>query len=205
MGTSDHAMSSYPAEVSQNLILEIDILTSKDAGFERKQAAWKWLMASGRFDEAVHELEERRANEPGNAARAAVLGQAYLEKCSLIDDVREQAIFAMKADQQFDAALTADSTNWEARFTKAVALSFWPAQMNKGPEVLEHFQTLIRQQETLPSRPEFAGTYLQLGEHYEKTGAHDSAAVVWRRGTALFPDHAGLRTKLAQPQSKSSQ
>jgi cytochrome c-type biogenesis protein CcmH/NrfG len=111
--------------------------------------------------------------------------------------VREQGILAMQADKLFDSALSLDSSNWEARFIKAVAMSYWPPMLNKGDEVIQHFQTLIQQQETQAQQPHFAETYAWLGDQYQKAGRADDARAVWQRGAVLFPADEKLRTKLA--------
>src|SRR6266699_5361914 len=77
----------------------IETLVSPQASFEEKQAVWKRLKETGNLDQAITELEQRAANNPQSAEYAAVLGQSYLKKCAVIEDVREQAMLAMKADQ----------------------------------------------------------------------------------------------------------
>jgi hypothetical protein len=177
----------------------VDLLISNQAGYDQKQAAWKQLRESGGLDEAISELQQRAANNPGCAECAAVLGHAYLNKCATTSDVREQGILAMQADKLFDSALTVDPANWEARFTKAVALSYWPASMGKGDEVVQHFLTLIQQQETQPQQAHFADPYVWLGDQYQKLGHADDAHSVWTRGAALFPENQKLSTRLAAP------
>jgi tetratricopeptide (TPR) repeat protein len=175
----------------------VDTLLSENATHEQKQAAWKQLRDAGRLDAAIVEMERMFAEQPNRAQYAALLGHAYLQKCGTLHDVREQGILALQADKLFDTALNLDPGNWEARFTKAVALSYWPPNMNKGDEVIQQFQTLIDQQESQPSQPHFAQTYLWLGSQYQKTGQADEARAVWQRGLSLFPQDVGLRNKLA--------
>jgi tetratricopeptide (TPR) repeat protein len=176
----------------------VDTLVSRQAGFDQKQAAWKKLKDTGKLDEAIAELEQRAANDPQTAEYPAALGQAYLQKSSTLQDLREQGILAMKADQTFDTALQLDPKNWEARFVKAVAMSYWPPQLNKGQEVVDHFTQLIEQQEAQAPQPQFAATYLWLGDHYQKTGKSDYARATWQCGAERFPADASLRQRLAQ-------
>ena len=191
------ATSTYASLEASRLNGDVDVLVSPQATHEQKQATWKRLRESGKLDLAIRELEQRAANEPRLAEYPAALGQAYLQKCATIQDVREQGILAMQADKVFDTALGLDPSNWEARFTKAVALSYWPANLNKSGEVIQHFQTLIEQQETQAPQPQFAETYSWLGDRYAKAGRSDYARTVWERGAALFPNHEGLKNKLA--------
>ena len=71
------------------------------------------------------------------------------------------------------------------------------ADLKKGDEVAEQFGVLIQQQESQPQQPEFVQPYLRLGDLYEKSGNAEFAAQIWKRGAALFPDDAQLKTALA--------
>jgi hypothetical protein len=177
----------------------VDQLVSPHSNIQQKRSVWQQLKEEGGLDQAIGELERRTAANGGGAEYPSTLGQAYLQKCGTISDVREQGILAMQADKLFDTALGLDPANWEARYTKAVALSYWPASMGKGEEVVQHFLTLVQQQETQPSQPQFAETYVLLGEQYQKSARNDDARAVWERGSALFPDNEKLRGKLSAP------
>jgi tetratricopeptide (TPR) repeat protein len=194
---SSAAASVNPALEASLMSRTVDVLVSPQASHQQKQEAWKYLGEAGKLDQAIADLEKRTADDPNNAECASVLGHAYLHKCGLIKDVREQGILAMQADKLFDTALSLDSSNWEARFIKAVAMSYWPPMLNKGDEVIQHFQTLIQQQETQAQQPHFAETYAWLGDQYQKAGRADDARAVWQRGAVLFPADEKLRTKLA--------
>ena len=199
--------TSYTAAAPANPALEaaclsrtVDALVSPQASHQQKQEAWKYLGEAGKLDQAIAELEQRTANDLRNAECPAALGHAYLQKCGTIKDVREQGILAMQADKMFDTALGLDASNWDARFMKAMAMSYWPPMLNKGDEVIQHFQTLIQQQETQTPQPQFAETYAWLGDQYQKAGRADDAKAVWQRGATLFPTEEKLRTKLASAQ-----
>jgi tetratricopeptide (TPR) repeat protein len=111
----------------------VDVLVSTQSSFEQKREAWKQLRESGKLDQAIAELEQRTANDPRVAEYPATLGQAYLKKCGTIQDMREQGILAMQADKLFDTALSLDPSSWDARFTKAVGLSYWPPMPRGTP------------------------------------------------------------------------
>jgi cytochrome c-type biogenesis protein CcmH/NrfG len=63
--------------------------------------------------------------------------------------------------------------------------------------MMQEFLTLIHQQETQAPQPQFARTYVLLGEQYEKAGGADYATQVWQRGAKLFPNDSDLLGKLA--------
>ncbi len=189
-----------PAEAILNASLvtrSVDVLVSPQSTHSQKQEAWKHLRDAGKLDDAIADLEQRTASDPRVAEYPAALGQAYLQRCGTLQDVREQGILAMKADKAFDSALNLDSSNWEARFSKAVAMSYWPPMLNKAEEVIWHFETLVQQQEAQTSQPQFAETYAWLGDQYLKAGRSNDAQLVWKRGAALFPTNEKLQTKLA--------
>jgi tetratricopeptide (TPR) repeat protein len=192
--------SSAPAPGSVEAIAftaAMDTLVSPHSTYAEKQAAWKELKDSGRLADAAAELEQLMANDPKNALYPAALGQAYLKLCGTTTDIRQQAIWAMTADVDFDAALNLDPSNWDARYTKAVGMSYWPASLNKGDEVIQQFNTLIEQQEQQAPQPQFAQTYEWLGKQYQKAGQADAAQQVWQRGAALYPDNSSLQSLLA--------
>ncbi len=174
----------------------LETLVSPQFTRAQKQAAWKQLRDTGKLDLAITQLEQKMAADPRAAEYPATLGQAYLKKCATLQDLREQGILAMQADKLFDTALSLDPSNWEARFTKAVALSFWPPNLNKGDEIISNFQTSIQQQENQSPQPHFAETYAWLGDQYQRSGHSDYAVTVWERGIGLFPNDDGLKKKL---------
>ena len=142
-------------------------------------------------------MEQAVKTEPSVAEYPTVLGQAYVQKLRMTQDIREQGILAMKADLSFDQALNLDQSNWDARFWKASALSHWPAELNKSEEVMQNLVTLVEQQEAQSPQPQFVQTYMLLGEQYQKAGSADDARQIWQRGARLFPDNSTLRDKLA--------
>jgi tetratricopeptide (TPR) repeat protein len=191
--------SSRPSAAVPGITFDqiLETLVSSQAGFEQKQAAWKQLRSGGKIDQAIIELEQRLAGRVSKSPEmVAALGQAYWQKCASIEDIREQAILIMKADQMFDKALNLEPANWEARYTKALAMSYWPSEMNKGSEVIVQFRSLIEQQEAQLAQPEFERSYVRLGEAYEKAGLRDYALQVWQRGSAWFPESQELKKKL---------
>jgi len=174
----------------------IETFASTESGYEQKQLAWKRIEEAGEVDSAIAELDRRVVANPRNAEYTAALGIACIKKCARLKDVGEQAPLAMKGDRLLETALNLDPRNWEARFMRAASLSFWPEQMNRQPDVIEQFQILIQQQESEAIRPHFALPYVWLGEQYQKSGDSESAAEIWHRGAALFPNNSELKNKL---------
>jgi tetratricopeptide (TPR) repeat protein len=177
----------------------IDILVSPQTNFQQRQAAWKQLRDAGELDQALATLKQGAVNNPTSAEYPTALGEAYVYKLQTIRDFHEVSILALQADQSFNTALSLDPANWEAQFFKAAALSRWPPEMNKGPEVIQQFSNLIDQQEAMPPQPQFAQTYVLLGDQYKKTGQPDYAMQTWRLGLAKFPSDSTLQGRVAHP------
>jgi tetratricopeptide (TPR) repeat protein len=176
----------------------IDSLLSAKLTHEQRRDALKKLVESGKIDQAIGELEQQAANNPDNAEYQTALGQAYLEKgVALQDNFTDKALLVMQAVKSFDAALSDDPANWEARFTRTAIMSHYPAEANKGQEVIDQFSQLIDQQEKQTPQPQFAKTYVLLGDQYQKLGNNDYAVATWQAGTALFPNDSTLQKRLA--------
>ncbi len=177
----------------------IDSLVSPQTSFQQRQAAWKQLRDAGELDQALATLKQGAANNPASAEYPTALGEAYVYKLQTIRDFHEVSILALQADQSFNAALGLDPANWEAQFFKAAALSHWPPEMNKGPEVIQQLSNLIDQQEAMPPQPQFAQSYVLLGDQYKKTSQPDYAVQTWRLGLAKFPGDSTLQGRIAHP------
>jgi len=174
----------------------VDGLVSPATSFAQKQTLWRQLIDSGKLDLAITELEQRAKANPASAEIPAALGQAYLQKAGTIKDLREQGILGLKADATFEAALNLDASNWDARFWRTTAMSYWPPQLGKQTEVIEQCLQLLVQQEAQAPQPQFAQTYVLLGEQYLKQGQEQYAQEIWKRGLSLFPGHETLTAKL---------
>ncbi len=179
----------------------IDKLTSPQTSFAERQALWDQLRKAGELDEVIEALKDLAAGNPGDASIPTALGEAEIAKIrSMLEtggDQSDVAILGMQADQNFDRALKIDPTNWAAQFDKAASLAHWPPEMNKGPEVIQRLSSLVSQQETMPIQPEFALTYLLLGQQYQTSGQPDKAILTWQQGVAKFPMNPTLQKNLS--------
>jgi len=175
----------------------IDLLVSPQSTFQQRQSAWKQLRDAGQLDQAIATLQQGATANPTDAGYPTALGEAYINKLRSDQNYNDKAILALQADRSFDTALALDPANWDAQYYKAASLSHWPAEMNKDPEVIQRLSALIDQQEAAPSQPQFAQTYVLLGDEYQKTGQADYAVQTWRMGAAKFPGDPTLRSRLS--------
>lgn len=160
-------------------------------------ATWQRIKDAGKIDAVIAAFERRAAENPDSADAQADLGEAYVAKIMEATTTMEQGASAMAADQAYDKALELDPTHWRARFNKAISYSFWPPITGKPAEAVDHFQTLMSQQEANPGADNgaYAQTYLMLGNLYSQRGETEKAKQVWARGARHHPGSTELSDK----------
>jgi tetratricopeptide (TPR) repeat protein len=177
------------------------LLSAKNAG--QKHEMFEQLRKSGQLKEVIAELQQRMSQNPNDVEIPTTLGEAQLNEVRAIKesgaDTDQMGILAMQADQNFNAALKIDPQNWEANFVKASSMYYWPAEPTRDADVVQRLSGLIDQQETMASQPEFAQTYVLLGNEYQKIGQADQAAATWQLGLTKFPNDPTLQKKISGP------
>lgn len=161
-----------------------------------KNAIWSQIRDSGNIDAMVEWFRQRAEANPDDADAQAQLGEAYLEQLFGAKDMMSQGRFANSADAAFDRALSLNDQHWDARFQKAVSLSFWPPALGKQSAAIQQFETLIAQQKTQPLSPNFAQSYLFLGNMHQQMGNMEAALAAWNEGLAAHPDNAELQAQI---------
>ena len=191
-GAEQHAYADYSTDELVELLLADDL-----DGMER-EALWRELAGEGRLDELIAAFEARVEADPSNPETHVDVASAYLQKIQEVGPGPMAGLWATKADGAYDQALELDPQHWEARFSKAASLSFWPPIFGKQGEAIQQFEILLDQQSAGAPEPHHAETYLFLGNLYQQSGQLEKAAATWKQGLALFPDHGELSSKGSQ-------
>jgi cytochrome c-type biogenesis protein CcmH/NrfG len=148
----------------------------------------------------ISELQQRAVANPKDAEIPTTLGEAQLNLVRQLHesggDEDQVGILAMQADQSFNTALKIDPKNWEAQYVKASTMFYWPPNEARDNQAAQMLGNLIDQQETMPTQPEFAMSYLALGNQYQKMGKTAEAMATWKLGAQRFPSDPQLRQKL---------
>ena len=134
---------------------------------------WARLIAEDREKEVLDHLKALAEAIPNSEAQLA-LGTGYLGRTQQSAGPMA-GLHATLADEALDRALEADPEHWDARFTKAMALSFWPANCGKQPESIRQFETLLEQQQQLSPSADHPQSHFFLGKLYQQTGRPDMA------------------------------
>lgn len=158
---------------------------------------WKKIVEEGMEDEVLALYQAAAEAAPSDPAAQLALGQALIGLTQEHAGTALAGKYATMADAAFDAALEADPQHWEARYTKAISLSFWPPVFGKQGAAIQQFETLVQQQSGMAPDPQHASTHLLLGNMYQQTGQMDKALEAWRNGLSIFPDNADLAAQIA--------
>lgn len=191
-----------PDDAANAVRKAIDVLLSAKNGAQ-KHELFQQLIKSGQIDQAIAELKQRALDNPNDPEIPITLGEAQINKVGAIHeaggDINEQGILAMQADQNFNAALKIDPANFEAQLVKAISMTYWPIEPTRDGQVVQTLSSLIDRQETMPSQPDFAQTYIYLGNEYQKIGQPDKAEATWQLGLTKFPNDPTLQKKISGP------
>jgi tetratricopeptide (TPR) repeat protein len=193
------ASEAKPDDAAEAIHKVVDALLSAKSSAQ-KHELFQQLIKSGQIDAAIAELKQRAADNPNDAEIPTTLGEALINKVGAIHmaggDINEEGILAMQADQSFNAALKIDPQNFEAQLVKSISMTYWPAEPTRDAQVVQTLSSLIDRQETMPSEPGFAQTYIYLGNEYQKLGQPEKAQATWQIGLAKFPNDPTLQQKI---------
>lgn len=174
-------------------------LSAPSASYDEKAEDWAEIQKQGWMEQAIAAFEKRAAGAPGSADAQSDLGDAYVQKLMTVPEGPQRGLWAWKADEAYDRALKIDERHWRGRFSKAMALSFWPPVFGKQAEAIRQFEILIGQQEAQAPEEHFAGAYLYMGNLLQGQGKVEEARKAWERGLAIFPQDEELKAKALGP------
>jgi len=165
--------------------------------YEERLKVWRDVRKAGKLDDLITMLREHAEKSPNDANAHAALGHALVQKINSPNvGGLERAVLGRQIDDAFGKALEIDPEHWEARYSRAIGQTFWPAFMGKQAEAIQNFETLIQQQERRSPKPEYACTYVLLGNVYAQQGKMEKAREVWQRGLNQFPSDEDLKGKV---------
>jgi len=187
---------SAETEAESDGRLEFGRLRSKvfawNASAEESARFWELARTSNLLPQLIERLQAAVNREPDKVAARLQLAQAYVAKLYTVPNGPERGVWAVQAEGQWREVLKRDAANWEARFGLAFSLSQWPAFLNKTPDAIREFETLMTQQEAGRPAPRQAQIYVQLVRLYRGRGQADKATAALQRGLERHPDNSAL-------------
>lgn len=158
---------------------------------------WETLPGSGLEDDAVAAFTAHVKAHPDDAEGHYGLGVALTTKfLGGATSQLEVMKLSGQADRAFSRALEIDDHHFEARYSKAISYTFYPAIAGKGPEAIRHFETLVQRHGSDGSNDMMKDVYFNLGNEYRKAGNLQKAKEAYRQGLGVFPDSKEIRTAL---------
>jgi vitamin B12 transporter len=137
------------------------------------------------------------SERPGDVDARILLART-LAQCRLpLVETMERGALVGQANSLLEAALEIDPLRWEGRFLLAMNHFHAPEFLGRTGDAQRELEMLLAQQGDRSEPPQFAETYLYLGDVYVRRGRRQDAVAVWSRGLARFPTHAALRERLS--------
>lgn len=172
-------------------------VTDLSVDYDEREKIWAQVQKAGKLDDLVARLREHAKNSPGDADAQTALGHALVQKINSPGvSGQDQDVLGKQIDQCYAKALEIDPEHWEARLSRAIGLTYWPAFLGKQAEAIKNFEILIEQQERRTPQPGYATTYVLLGNVYAQQGKMDKAKEIWQQGLKQFPNDKNLRDKV---------
>ncbi len=172
-------------------------LSDLSMSYNERLKVWAQVQKAGKLDDLLARLKEHAEQSPNDADAQAALGNALVQKINAPNvGGMERAVLGKQIDDAYAKALDLDPEHWEARYSRAIGQTFWPAFMGKQADAIQNFETLIEQQERRSAKPGYSSTYVLLGNVYAQQGKMDKAKEVWQRGLKQFPNDGELQKKL---------
>lgn len=147
------------------------------------------------FERAEQAFRVAISAEPGNADTHAGLGQT-LTRCGIPHASMTTIMNVVEeSGRALEEALRIDPEHWAARYMLAMNYFHMPEFLNQMPNAARQLEILVRQQAGRTDPPEFALTWLFLGDAYRKLGRAEDARVAYASGARLFPSHEVLQQR----------
>lgn len=172
------------------------LLAELEADGEDVADAWLRIESADQLDAVLDVYRAEVASAPQSVIAQHELARAA-HAAAMSRPNHKDGRFWTESDGAYQKILDVDPEHWDARYEKAVKLTFWPDAFGRRPEAMKHFETLIEQQAVRPAEERHVSVYVWLGNLHAQQGDPERARKVWRQGLQRHPDAHGLRERLA--------
>jgi tetratricopeptide (TPR) repeat protein len=153
------------------------------------------VLKVNQYDRAIAFFEKLTTAHPQAANAHLNYGFAYVDKIPAAGAIT-QVILANNALGEFTKSL-ALKPSWIGYYTRGNSYLFWPRIFNRTQLGLNDLTEALKIQKAEPKKSIHSRVYVALGDGYWKIDKLDEAIRIWKEGLAAFPDHAGLKARLA--------
>ena len=159
-------------------------------------AIWAAAAKAGTTEDLLELYREAVEQDPNSVEANYNLAKAALDAAQA-DPNHSNGVWWRESDDQLGRVLELDEGFADARYDKALNLSFWPSAFGRQPEAIRHFEQLVGDGNRL-SEGRHRQSFLWLGNLYAQNGRIDDALATYRSGLGQYPDDASLLAKLTQ-------
>jgi tetratricopeptide (TPR) repeat protein len=153
-------------------------------------------LAVNLFNQQINFLKELVTKKSNNANCHFGLGMAYIDKIQQSSGP-EAGMLAGLAIEEFNKAIAIDSLHWSAHYALGVTYFHMPLEFGLIEDAINIFHKLIVIQDKSDTiLPNYAWTYISLGDAYIKSGRHGKAIDIWEKGSEMFPDEYEFKKRL---------
>lgn len=178
-------------------LLALGVLEDGSEATPEQQARfWELARTTGALTDLMASLESRVSEDPADTDVRMDLADAYVAKLLTVPSGPERGVWGVKAEAQWQQVIDRDPEHWDAQFSQAENLSYYPAFLNRTDEALAGMERARTIQEELPSEPRHAKTYVLLSRLYVNKGQPDKARAALQQGLQRHPGNSTLQAAL---------
>jgi len=153
------------------------------------------VISAKQYDRGIAFFEKLTQAHPQASNAHLNYGFAYVDKIPAAGAIT-QVILANNALGEFTKSLDLKKS-WIAYYTRGNSYLFWPRIFNRTQMGIDDLTEALKIQQAEPKKSIHARVFVALGDGYWKIGKLGEATRIWKEGVAAFPDHAGLKGRLA--------
>jgi len=197
------ASKDYPSAIS---LLENAVRNDPESlryASEYRQAVLKQTIAAhpkeglpADFDKEIAFFQKLVGDHPTSSNAYLNFGFAYVDKIAAAGSIT-QVIMANTALTQFTKSIELKPT-WIALYTRGNSYLYWPKIFGRAGLGVTDLERAYAMQKAEPKKSYHSRVYVSLGDGYWKTENLEKAKAIWREGLTQFPDHQGLKDRLAK-------
>ncbi|MHC4515721.1 MAG: hypothetical protein ACYS5W_18750, partial [Planctomycetota bacterium] len=112
-----------------------------NVSYDERLKVWDRVRKAGKLDDLIAQIREHAKKSPNDADAQAALGHALVQKINSPDvGGLERAVLGGQIDEAYGEALELNPEHWEARYSRAIGQTFWPAFTGKQAEAIQNFE-----------------------------------------------------------------
>ncbi len=188
--------ASAPTTVGGPSLDQIRIAFKQGRASEAMEKLFEAARKANASESLVRSFQTLVEENPQDASAHCLLARAFIEALMAEPNFIQKGDWARKADAEYLEAIRIDPASWEAQYSRAFALTWWPEQLGMLPEAIRSFEKALELQSGSAAQPRYADTYAQLGRLYARAAKTDKAVTVLSEGLRVFPGNEELKKQL---------